>query len=74
MPVNIMKHCVFYFLGFLAAVGIATASKISHAGIKLSPSTEIAAEIIVVPQDSCAISEYTPLANSSVYHDNKQEP
>ena len=74
MPVNTMKRCVFYFLGFLAAVGIATASKISHAAVKLSASSEIAAEIIVVPQDSCAISEYTPLENSSVYPDYKQEP
>ena len=74
MPVNIMKRCVFYFLGFLAAVGIATASKISHAAVKHSPNTEITAEIIVLARDSCAVSEYTPIDHSSVYPDYKQEP
>ena len=74
MPVNLMKRCCFYFLGFLVAVMTATASRLSYFDINLDAQTEVALETLPVAQDSCTLPEFTPVESSGVYPLNKPEP
>ena len=74
MPVNLMKRCCFYFLGFLVAVLVATASRLSYFDVRLDTPTEVALETRSVAQDSCALPEMTLVESTGVYPKNKQEP
>lgn len=74
MPVNLMRRCCFYFLGFLVAVMTATASRLSDMDLKLDAQTEFAAEIMPVSQDPCVLPECSNPQIGSNCPDYKQEP